>query len=77
MQSVNESPRFGTPRFPVYVLLARACAMLSDRAAIRAAHIILASSSPRRVDIFNEILQLDVRGGLPNLVLVHDRCRGS
>ena len=35
--------------------------MLSDKAAIRAAHIILASGSPRRVQIFNELLQLDVR----------------
>ena len=35
--------------------------MLSDRAAIRAAHIILASGSPRRVQIFNEILDLDAR----------------
>jgi len=35
--------------------------MLSDSAAVRAAHIILASGSPRRVNIFNEILQLDAR----------------
>lgn len=35
--------------------------MLSDRAAVRAAHIILASGSPRRVEIFNEVLQLEAR----------------
>jgi septum formation protein len=36
-------------------------AMLTDLAAIRAAHIILASGSPRRVDIINGILQLDAQ----------------
>ncbi|KAL1510573.1 hypothetical protein AB1Y20_006874 [Prymnesium parvum] len=35
--------------------------MLSDRAALRAAHLILASGSPRRVEIFNEVLQLEAR----------------
>ena len=33
--------------------------MLSDAATVRAAHIVLASSSPRRVDIVNNILKLD------------------
>ena len=35
--------------------------LLSDLAAVRAAHIILASSSPRRVDMFNNLLKLDAR----------------
>mmetsp|Transcript_56789 Transcript_56789/g.123484 ORF Transcript_56789/g.123484 Transcript_56789/m.123484 type:complete len:215 (-) Transcript_56789:248-892(-) len=35
--------------------------MLSDLNALRTAHIILASGSPRRVDIFNNVLQLQAR----------------
>jgi septum formation protein len=37
---------------------ARSPAMLADLAAVRAAHIILASSSPRRVDILNNVLEV-------------------
>ena len=35
--------------------------LLSDLATVRAAQIILASGSPRRVEIFNQLLKLDAR----------------
>lgn len=35
--------------------------MLADLAAVRAAHIILASGSPRRVEMFNDVMGLQAR----------------
>ena len=40
---------------------AQVAMLLSDLATVRAAHIILASGSPRRVEMLNAILKLEAR----------------